>query len=139
MEPFAYLCQIPGKDIRSRMIDAYNHWLKVDPRILDLVKKVVTMLHNGSLLYTANFGFGCVSVLWSPLLTNSFRVARQCRVDDIEDHSKMRRGQPGKNRVFFFCGKNCLLKQCFRTNARFTEIFVVRVCVQLLTPSTESR
>jgi geranylgeranyl diphosphate synthase type 3 len=50
MEPFAYICQIPGKDIRSQMIDAYNCWLKVDASKLDLVKKVVAMLHNGSLL-----------------------------------------------------------------------------------------
>ncbi len=71
MEPFAYLCQLPGKDIRSRMVDAYNVWLQVDPAILDLVKKVVTMLHNGSLL-----------------------------VDDIEDHSQMRRGAPVAHAIF---------------------------------------
>jgi len=71
MEPFAYICQIPGKDIRSQMIDAYNCWFKVDGSKLDLVKKVITMLHNGSLL-----------------------------IDDIEDNSNTRRGQPAAHAIY---------------------------------------
>lgn len=71
MEPFAYLCQLSGKDIRSRMVDAYNVWLQVEPSVMDLVKKVITMLHNGSLL-----------------------------IDDIEDNSQMRRGAPVAHAIF---------------------------------------
>jgi geranylgeranyl diphosphate synthase, type III len=48
--PFEYLLGHPGKDIRSQLIAAFNAWLKVPDDSLDVIKKVVGMLHTASLL-----------------------------------------------------------------------------------------
>lgn len=50
MEPYAYISQNPGKEIRSKLIDAFNLWLEVDKDDLVVITKVVRMLHNASLL-----------------------------------------------------------------------------------------
>ncbi|THH09641.1 hypothetical protein EW145_g1870 [Phellinidium pouzarii] len=65
-EPFAYITATPGKEIRARMIAAFDAWLRVPPEKLEVIGKVVNMLHSASLL-----------------------------VDDIEDDSQLRRGSPG--------------------------------------------
>jgi len=48
--PFDYLFEHPGKDIRSRLITAFNAWLKVPEESLKVITKVVGMLHTASLL-----------------------------------------------------------------------------------------
>jgi geranylgeranyl diphosphate synthase type 3 len=48
--PYDYLYGHPGKDIRSQCIAAFNLWLKVPPERLDIITKVVGMLHTASLL-----------------------------------------------------------------------------------------
>lgn len=50
MEPYAYLASIPGKEVRSALIAAFNRWMRVPDDDLDIVKKVVGMLHTASLL-----------------------------------------------------------------------------------------
>lgn len=50
LEPFTYLCSVPGKEVRSHLIDAFNAWLKVPDDDLDAVRRIVRMLHNASLL-----------------------------------------------------------------------------------------
>ncbi|KAF7180588.1 hypothetical protein CNMCM7691_009879 [Aspergillus felis] len=69
--PIDYLLSLPGKDIRSRLIDAFNEWLNVPPDKLDLVRRVIELLHTASLL-----------------------------IDDIQDSSKLRRGQPVAHSIF---------------------------------------
>jgi geranylgeranyl pyrophosphate synthase len=51
LEPYEYLQRNPGKEVRSRIIDAFNHWLNVPDHKLASIKQVVEMLHNSSLLY----------------------------------------------------------------------------------------
>jgi len=70
-EPYEYIIQNPGKDIRTLLINAFNHWLKVPDDKLEVVKEVTKLLHNASLL-----------------------------VDDIQDNSKLRRGNPVAHAVF---------------------------------------
>lgn len=70
-EPYAYLLQVPGKRIRSRLINAFNVWLCVDEAETGAVKEVVQMLHTASLL-----------------------------LDDIEDDSDMRRGIPVAHHIY---------------------------------------
>jgi len=53
--PFDYLFGHPGKDIRSQLISAFNAWLKVPQQSLEIITKVIGMLHTSSLLYTALF------------------------------------------------------------------------------------
>ena len=50
MEPYIYISQNPCKEIRSKLIDAFNQWLEVDKDDLKVITKVVRMLHNASLL-----------------------------------------------------------------------------------------
>lgn len=65
MGPYDYLKSRPGKDIRSRLIDAFDSWLQISTSSLVVIKNVVGMLHTASLL-----------------------------IDDIQDDSKLRRGAP---------------------------------------------
>lgn len=50
--PFDYLFGHPGKDIRSQLIAAFNAWLEVPQQSLEIITKVIGMLHTASLLYT---------------------------------------------------------------------------------------
>lgn len=49
-EPFTYIASVPGKEVRSALMEAFNVWMKVDKADLTVVKEVVGMLHNASLL-----------------------------------------------------------------------------------------
>ncbi|KAB2581182.1 putative geranylgeranyl pyrophosphate synthetase protein [Lasiodiplodia theobromae] len=69
--PYEYLYGNPGKDIRSQMIAAFNAWLQVPEKSLEIITSVVGMLHTASLL-----------------------------VDDVEDSSMLRRGVPVANSIF---------------------------------------
>lgn len=69
--PFDYLESLPGKNMRSKFIQAFNTWLQVPPAHLEVVERVISMLHTASLL-----------------------------VDDIEDSSMLRRGQPVAHSIF---------------------------------------
>lgn len=48
--PYDYMFEHPGKDIRKQLIAAFNSWLKVPEKNLDVITKVVGMLHTASLL-----------------------------------------------------------------------------------------
>jgi geranylgeranyl diphosphate synthase type 3 len=50
LEPYTYHSQIPGKEIRSKLIEAFNLWLNVPEDDLEVIKRIVRMLHNASLL-----------------------------------------------------------------------------------------
>ena len=41
----------PGKDIRKRLISAFDVWLKVPEESLAVITKVIGMLHTASLLW----------------------------------------------------------------------------------------
>jgi geranylgeranyl diphosphate synthase type 3 len=69
--PYEYLFAQPGKDIRTQLIAAFNEWLEVPPESLEVITKVVGMLHTASLL-----------------------------VDDVEDSSLLRRGLPVAHSIF---------------------------------------
>ncbi|KAF9428600.1 geranylgeranyl pyrophosphate synthetase [Podila epigama] len=71
LEPYTYIASTPGKEMRTELIESFNLWLKVPPEELAVISKVVRMLHTSSLL-----------------------------VDDIEDDSQLRRGQPVAHKIF---------------------------------------
>ncbi|KAF1962455.1 terpenoid synthase [Byssothecium circinans] len=71
MGPYNYLANHPGKDVRGQFIAAFNVWLQVPSKSLDVITKVTKLLHTASLL-----------------------------IDDIEDFSVLRRGIPVANSVF---------------------------------------
>lgn len=72
LEPFYYINSVPGKNVRSLLIDCFQIWFQVnDSTILDLIKDIIGDLHNASLL-----------------------------IDDIEDNSRLRRGIPVAHAIF---------------------------------------
>lgn len=71
LEPFSYIASCPSKEIRSQLIAAFNLWLQVPADQLDVITRVVGLLHNASLL-----------------------------VDDIEDNSELRRGRPVAHKIY---------------------------------------
>lgn len=71
LQPFVYIQQIPGKQIRSKLALAFNHWLEIPLEKLNLIGEIVQMLHNSSLL-----------------------------IDDIEDNSILRRGIPVAHSIY---------------------------------------
>ena len=64
LEPMLYLLQIPGKNVRKKLLHAFNVWTNVDDTKVREIGELVQMLHNASLL-----------------------------LDDIEDNSVLRRGK----------------------------------------------
>jgi geranylgeranyl diphosphate synthase type 3 len=71
LEPYTYITSTPGKEIRGAMIEAFNIWLNVPEDKLKIIARVVSMLHSASLL-----------------------------IDDIEDDSQLRRGQPVAHKIY---------------------------------------
>uniref|UniRef100_A0A3P8UE75 Geranylgeranyl diphosphate synthase 1 n=1 Tax=Amphiprion percula TaxID=161767 RepID=A0A3P8UE75_AMPPE len=71
LEPYKYLLQLPGKQVRTKLAQAFNHWLNVPDDKLQVITEVTEMLHNASLL-----------------------------IDDIEDNSKLRRGFPVAHSIY---------------------------------------
>lgn len=71
MEPYSYILQVPGKQVREKLIHGFNFWLKISDEKLHVIADVVKMLHNSSLL-----------------------------IDDIEDNSNLRRGMPVAHKIY---------------------------------------
>ncbi|XP_047529110.1 geranylgeranyl pyrophosphate synthase-like [Vanessa atalanta] len=69
--PFTYIQQVPGKQIRSKLTQAFNYWLRVSDEKLRAIGEIVQMLHNSSLL-----------------------------LDDIQDNSILRRGIPVAHSIY---------------------------------------
>ncbi|XP_011303192.1 geranylgeranyl pyrophosphate synthase isoform X2 [Fopius arisanus] len=71
LQPFTYILQVPGKQIRAKLAHAMNYWLKIPIEKLQAVGDITQMLHNSSLL-----------------------------IDDIQDNSILRRGIPVAHSIF---------------------------------------
>ncbi|RSL81316.1 Geranylgeranyl pyrophosphate synthase [Fusarium floridanum] len=69
--PYDYVISHPGKDFRAQLINAFNAWLDVPQESLDVITRVVGMLHESSLL-----------------------------IDDVQDSSELRRGFPVAHNIF---------------------------------------
>ncbi|BES88023.1 Polyprenyl synthetase [Nesidiocoris tenuis] len=105
LQPFNYILQVPGKQIRTKLAHAFNYWLNVPTDKLQAVGEIVQMLHNASLL-----------------------------IDDIEDNSILRRGIPvahsiygvastinAANYVFFLALEKVLTLESTEATAVYTE------------------
>nr|XP_034830082.1 geranylgeranyl pyrophosphate synthase-like [Maniola hyperantus] len=71
LAPYTHLMQVRGKQLRVRIVLAFNHWLRLPEHKLNYIVDTVDMLHNGTLL-----------------------------IDDIQDNSKVRRGLPSAHCVY---------------------------------------
>lgn len=70
-QPYTYIKELPGKNIRQKLTAAFNYWMNIPPETLDAISDIIQMLHNASLM-----------------------------IDDIEDNSCMRRGVPVAHSVY---------------------------------------
>jgi geranylgeranyl diphosphate synthase type 3 len=71
LQPMLYLLQVHGKNVRKKLLHAFNLWTKVDVEKVQEIGELVQMLHNASLL-----------------------------LDDIEDNSILRRGLPVAHKIY---------------------------------------
>ncbi|KAJ7198739.1 isoprenoid synthase domain-containing protein [Mycena pura] len=71
LEPYTYITANPGKDFRTKLMAAFNTWINVPEEKLRNIAKIISMLHNASLM-----------------------------IDDIEDDSQLRRGQPVTHKIY---------------------------------------
>ncbi|XP_076384890.1 geranylgeranyl pyrophosphate synthase quemao isoform X3 [Megalopta genalis] len=71
LEPFSYILQVPGKQVRAKLAQAFNYWLKIPQDKLQAVGDIIQMLHTSSLL-----------------------------IDDIQDNSVLRRGIPVAHNIY---------------------------------------
>jgi geranylgeranyl diphosphate synthase type 3 len=71
LEPYEYICKAQGKGVRAALMDSFNEWLKIDTKQVESIASLIAILHNSSLM-----------------------------VDDIEDNSRLRRGQPVTHHVY---------------------------------------
>ncbi|KAJ5566731.1 uncharacterized protein N7459_010113 [Penicillium hispanicum] len=71
LAPFDYMRSLPSKGVREALIDAMNVWLVLPERTVKVIKSIAQKLHSSSLL-----------------------------LDDIEDSSPLRRGQPAAHTIF---------------------------------------
>ncbi len=71
LEPWEYILKVPGKNVRGKLIAAFNTWMRVPPDHVAQITEVVRMLHTASLL-----------------------------IDDIEDDSTLRRGVPVAHAIY---------------------------------------
>ncbi|KAK8084202.1 hypothetical protein PG997_005473 [Apiospora hydei] len=69
--PCRYISSLPSKGIRSSFIEALNQWFMIKSESLDVIKDIIKMLHDVSLI-----------------------------LDDIQDDSPLRRGRPATHAVF---------------------------------------
>ncbi|XP_060811254.1 terpene synthase [Bombus pascuorum] len=69
--PLTYILQIPGKQIRGKLIQAFNYWLKIPQDKFNAVADIIQLLHTSSLL-----------------------------LDDIQDNSVLRRGIPVAHNIY---------------------------------------
>ncbi|KAI9040292.1 bifunctional terpene synthase/polyprenyl synthetase family protein [Aspergillus affinis] len=69
--PYEYITALPSKGIREHAIDALNVWFRVPAEKLSIIKSIITILHNASLM-----------------------------LDDLEDGSELRRGKSSTHMIF---------------------------------------
>ncbi|KAG1464357.1 hypothetical protein G6F56_005099 [Rhizopus delemar] len=71
LEPYNYLISHPGKDIRTKLIAAFDSWLNVPKDALKIITNTIGMLHTASLM-----------------------------IDDVQDDSDLRRGVPVAHHIY---------------------------------------
>ncbi|KAL6230730.1 hypothetical protein BDW75DRAFT_234182 [Aspergillus navahoensis] len=69
--PAEYISSLPSKGVREAFIDGLNDWLVLPDHRVNQLKSIARTLHNASLM-----------------------------LDDIEDHSPLRRGRPATHMIF---------------------------------------
>ncbi|KAG6887578.1 hypothetical protein C0995_014276 [Termitomyces sp. Mi166 len=93
LEPYTYITSNPGKEIRGRLIEAFNLWLEVPAPKLVVISRLVSMLHSAiahkiygvpQTINTANYVFFLAyQELFALRDQDSFESRREQRLDAI--------------------------------------------------------
>ncbi|KAJ7231101.1 hypothetical protein C8J57DRAFT_958011, partial [Mycena rebaudengoi] len=51
LERFAYVTARPGQGVRDGLLRAFNSWTNLPQEDLEIILKLVRMLHNSSLMF----------------------------------------------------------------------------------------
>lgn len=51
LESYQYLLSVPGKNIRSTLIQIFQIWLQIPYEKLAIIEEIITSLHTSSLMY----------------------------------------------------------------------------------------
>ncbi|XP_046589695.1 geranylgeranyl pyrophosphate synthase isoform X1 [Neodiprion lecontei] len=108
LEPFTYILQVPGKQIRAKLAHAFNYWLKIPEDKLHAVGDITQMLHNSSLLQPPSYRGRNEELLalrksdvdTFPKFVFSIGQKRLIWIDDIQDNSILRRGIPVAHSIY---------------------------------------
>lgn len=90
------MCDQPGKDIRTKLIAAFDSWLHVPPEKLASIKNVVQMLHTASLMYVVVRRV----VICGCFVTYTYVSSLVHRIDDVQDDAVLRRAVPVAHSIF---------------------------------------
>ncbi|KAK7743724.1 hypothetical protein SLS62_010455 [Diatrype stigma] len=71
LEPYHYVSSLPSKGVRDMVIDGIQLWLGVSPQSTAIIRSVIRMIHNSSIM-----------------------------LDDLQDGSQLRRGNPSAHVIF---------------------------------------
>jgi ophiobolin F synthase len=91
LQPYQYVVSLPSKGFRDQAIDSINTWLKVPLKTTKIIKMIIGMLHNSSLMYVS-WRFGPTPTLEC--------LTQLLRLDDLEDNSPLRRGSPSTHCLY---------------------------------------
>lgn len=50
LEPYSHIVRQSGKNVRQKLIQGFNLWMKVDSDKISAIEEIINMLHNASLL-----------------------------------------------------------------------------------------
>ena len=50
LEPYSHIVRQSGKNVRQKLIEGFNLWMKLDIYKISAIEEIINMLHNTSLL-----------------------------------------------------------------------------------------
>nr|XP_018903377.1 PREDICTED: geranylgeranyl pyrophosphate synthase isoform X1 [Bemisia tabaci] len=104
LQPFTYILQVPGKQIRGKLAQAFNVWLNIPDEKLAVVGDIVLLLHNSSLFFSSlpkdielDRQKLTIDSVHKP---NILLGELDSGIDDIQDNSILRRGIPVAHSIY---------------------------------------
>lgn len=119
LEPWRYMLGLPGKNVRSQLIDAFQIWLKVPTdKTISMPSSTMAVINSTNPnAVTSTTIVDAIKEIVGDLHTSSLLI------DDIEDGSNLRRGQPVAHNIYGLASTmNC---------ANYVYFIALHKCMQL--------
>ncbi|KAJ3542948.1 hypothetical protein NMY22_g3317 [Coprinellus aureogranulatus] len=88
LAPYTYIISIPGKDLRTQLLRAFNAWYDLPEETFKVISEVVGMLHNASLLFDDIEDYTEL-VFNSPILRDTINKGLGDTVDTTEEQESV--------------------------------------------------